>query len=191
MSFLNSGIFGLGGMDGFAPAVPSQLANIYDKKGMKKAQIKSLLTNAGIAMLAQGPSQLPINLGTSIGQGLQAGMKAADQTGQDYRDVAYQTFKINQDQEALARQQEQQAYERKRQGINDQWAQQEHAHQQQSWQEQQSQKKNWDNYVSTLRSLRVLLLAARTPGRQPSQKATLPVGTRPQPPQRPRARFPR
>jgi hypothetical protein len=82
-----------------SPAMPKQMQGLLDPEAMRRAQIKQALLTGGLAMLGQGPSDKPINLMTSIGQGLGKGVEAAQQTGKDYRDVAYQTFQMNQDAE--------------------------------------------------------------------------------------------
>jgi hypothetical protein len=56
--------------------------------------MKNMMLHTGLSMLGQGPSAMPINFGTSLGQGLAQGVKAADVADKDYRDMAYQTFGI-------------------------------------------------------------------------------------------------
>ena len=90
--FSSGGLFGLGGMGGGAMPGNGLLDGYLDTKAMKKAQLKSLLTNAGISMMAQGPSDRPINFMTSLGQGLGSGVQAAQQTGNDYRDMAMKGY---------------------------------------------------------------------------------------------------
>jgi hypothetical protein len=107
-----NGLFGWGGMNGMNAPVPPQLAGFYDQEAMRKAKIKSTLLNAGLSMLGQGPSQLPINFGTSLGQGLAAGVKAGDEVERDYRDMAYQTFGIQNDMDDRKYRREQDAMER-------------------------------------------------------------------------------
>lgn len=129
---MQNGLFGLGGFGGGMPEMPQQMAGLYDPQAARRGKLKSVLTQTGLAMLGQGPSAMPINFGTSLGQGLMAGVKAGDETENQYRDMAYQTFKINQDAEnqKYGREQDQKQwdwkakefdYNSKRQGINDTW----------------------------------------------------------------------
>lgn len=93
---MGNGLFGLGGATGFGSPMPEQMSGFYDPEAMRRAQIKQALMATGMSMLAQGPSQLPINLGTSLGQGLQQGMQAYQKTGDEYRDIALQGYKMKQ-----------------------------------------------------------------------------------------------
>ncbi len=91
---LQNGLFGLGGMGGMSPPMPEQLSSFYDPRAARGSKMKNMMLHAGLSMLGQGPSAMPINFGTSLGQGLQAGVKAADASEKDYRDMAYQTFGV-------------------------------------------------------------------------------------------------
>jgi hypothetical protein len=96
-----------------------------------------------------------------MGQGLQQGAQAAQQTGADYRDMAYKGYQMKQqaDETAYGRQRDasqdewrnkQFDYGVKRDGINDQWAQAQRQHEQSQWQQEEAKRKQWDDYVSTL-----------------------------------------
>jgi hypothetical protein len=50
----------------------------YDPAIIRRSAISNALLSAGAAMLGQGPSRTPINFGTSLGQGLSAGLQGAD-----------------------------------------------------------------------------------------------------------------
>ncbi len=92
---LSNGLFGMGGMSGLSSPMPQQMASFYDPEQARKMKMKNAALYAGLAMLGQGPSDKPINFGTSLGQGLTAGFQQADAADKDYRDLAYQTFNIN------------------------------------------------------------------------------------------------
>jgi len=50
----------------------------YDPATLRRAAISNALLSAGAAMLGQGPSRMPQNFGTSLGQGVAAGLQGAD-----------------------------------------------------------------------------------------------------------------
>ena len=78
--------FGLGGNSPYGSPFPGVGGNPYnpaaafqyDPATIRRAAISNALLSAGAAMLGQGPSRTPINFGTSLGQGVAAGLQGAD-----------------------------------------------------------------------------------------------------------------
>jgi hypothetical protein len=119
-----NGLLGMGGINGGGQSagMNSLLGQFYDPQELRRRQKKKGLLATGLALMAQEPSKYPINFMTSLGQGLSKGFEAANSEEDQYRQQAMQEY-------ALKNQQDQQSYERNRQGINDQWTQQEHERQ--------------------------------------------------------------
>lgn len=156
-----NGVFGLGGIGGISPAMPEGMAAFYDPETMKRAKIKALLTGAGAAMLGQGPSDRPMNFGTSLGQGLSAGVDYAQQAEQDYRKNAYDAYKLKADMDAARYAREQDAkqwewkdkewaYNLKRQATADRYAAEEQAHNRKLWGQQDAQRAQYDDWIASL-----------------------------------------
>lgn len=77
--------FGLGGNSPYGSPLPGvgnpynpAAAFQYDPATIRRAAISNALLSAGAAMLGQGPSRTPMNFGTSLGQGVAAGLQGAD-----------------------------------------------------------------------------------------------------------------
>jgi hypothetical protein len=119
---------GTGGFfDGYSAPDPSQglLGDMYDTKALSKAKRKRALLQAGLAMMAQGPSQYPINMITSLGQGLQQGVQGANEYEDQYRKQAMDAYGVKR----LA---ENDQYGRERDKMGDERWQQEFDYRQQS-----------------------------------------------------------
>lgn len=86
MAFNWSDPFGLGGASPYGSPLPGVGGNPYnpasafqyDPATIRRAAISNALLSAGAAMLGQGPSRVPQNFGTSLGQGVAAGLQGAD-----------------------------------------------------------------------------------------------------------------
>jgi hypothetical protein len=99
---------GTGGFfDGYSAPDPSQglLGDMYDTKALSKAKRKRALLQAGLAMMAQGPSQYPINMITSLGQGLQQGVQGANEYEDQYRKQAMDAYGVKAAQDRAAQDQ--------------------------------------------------------------------------------------
>lgn len=76
--------FGPSGGSPYGSPLPSAGANpyaspfAYDPATIRRAAISNALLSAGAAMLGQGPSRTPQNFGTSIGQGVSAGIQGGE-----------------------------------------------------------------------------------------------------------------
>lgn len=87
MAFNWSDPFGMGGNSPYGSPLPSAGGNPYnpaaafqyDPVSLRRAAISNALLSAGAAMLGAGPSRTPQNFGTSLGQGVAAGLQGADQ----------------------------------------------------------------------------------------------------------------
>jgi hypothetical protein len=124
-----AGLLGLGGFNlggSQNEGMQGLLGGLYDPQEMRRQQIKSLLTNSGIAMLSQQPSKTPINFGTALGQGLAAGYEGAAQTGKEYQDDAMNAYKIKAAQVQMD-------FDRRRQEQADAWAQAQQERERAQW----------------------------------------------------------
>lgn len=109
---LSNGIFGGGGAGQM-----SLLGDFYNPDEMRRRKMKQGLLAAGAAMMSQQPAPYPINFMSSLGAGLGAGVKAAGEAEQDYRQSAIDMYGIN-------RMAENDAYGRERDQVSDQhWRQ--------------------------------------------------------------------
>lgn len=148
----NQGLLGNIGLFGNQPdsSQMSLLGSLYDPAEESRLMARRGLLAAGLSMLKQGPSSLPINFGTSLGQGLSAGMEAADSERQNYRNNAFDMYGLKNAADERAYQHGRDAKSDARNAANDAWTTRTHARQEGDWRRDDQQRGYLDQMIGSV-----------------------------------------
>lgn len=141
----SNGLLGMGGFGGGGNNMPanSLLGEFYNPAEARKYQLKQMLLGLGAGLMAE----------KGMGKGAALALAAGDRAGTQYRDNAFDAYKLKTAQDEQAYQRQQDAEQAKRQAKQDAMQSTLFQHQLEGWQKQEDQQAAADQAWSNIRNM--------------------------------------